>query len=222
MATALLILALSCCSTAMATAANANDSSVWIGSSDEHIDASSTSSNTNNNSNLRLRGRDTHSHSSSEPHLGATQQQQQQQQVQHVPKKSSDNHPTHQAFVQNLLANQGCPPTSSCGDVCYVLTIAAASDLHSVAIGKTKQPSHHWHDPASFWQAGVCNAKSQCVTVNPFDKHHTFDDLAATLADVERECERNVGMASMFLLAKAMEPPAWSCNTGVAYPNALV
>ncbi len=210
MATALLILALSC-STAMATV-TANDSSVWIGSSDEHNDTTSSTGN-----NLRLRGGQVmHSHSSD---LEATQQTAQH----HVSKKpSSDDHPNQQAFVQHMLSNQGCPPTSTCGDVCYVLTISAASDLHSVAIGKTKTPSHHWHDPASFWQAGVCNAKSQCVTVNPFDKHHTFEDLAAKLAEVERECERNVGMASMFLLAKAMEPPAWSCNTGVAYPNALV
>eukprot|EP00984_Skeletonema_dohrnii_P029058 scaffold19398_cov76-Skeletonema_dohrnii-CCMP3373.AAC.3 len=133
--------------------------------------------------------------------------QQKATQPQHVPKKSTNNHPIQQSFAQNMLTNQGCPPTSSCGDVCYVLTIAAASDLHSVATGNTKQSSHHWHDPASFWRPGVCNAKSQCVSVNPFDKHHTFNDLAITLAEVERECERSVGMASMFLLAKAMEPP---------------
>jgi len=153
---------------------------------------------------------------SSEPHQEATQPQ-------HAAKKSNNIHSIQQkSFAQKMLTNQGCPPTSSCGDICYVLTIAAASDLHSVAIGTTKQPSHHWHDPASFWRTGVCNAKSQCVSVNPFDKKHSFDDLASTLADVERECERSVGMASMFLLAKAMEPPTWSCNTGVAYPNALV
>eukprot|EP00984_Skeletonema_dohrnii_P016023 scaffold7024_cov94-Skeletonema_dohrnii-CCMP3373.AAC.1 len=210
---ALLILVLSCCTTSIATTvpANSNDSSVRIGSADEHIGGSSGFSNTNN-SNLRgMR--------SSEPHQEATQPQQQ-----HAAKKSSiNNHPIQQqSFAQNMLTNQGCPPTSSCGDICYVLTIAAASDLHSVAIGTSKQPSHHWHDPASFWRTGVCNTKSQCVSVNPFDKKHSFDDLASALADVERECERSVGMASMFLLAKAMEPPIWSCNTGVAYPNALV
>ena len=215
--TALLILVLSCCTTTTAVAttvpANSNDSSVRMGSADEHIGGSSAFSN-NNNSNLRgMR--------SSEPHQEATQPQ-------HAAKKSTNNHlhqqqqQQQQSFAQNMLTNQGCPPTSSCGDICYVLTIAAASDLHSVAIGTTKQPSHHWHDPASFWRTGVCNAKSQCVSVNPFDKKHSFDDLASTLADVERECERSVGMASMFLLAKAMEPPTWSCNTGVAYPNALV
>jgi hypothetical protein len=121
-----------------------------------------------------------------------------------------------------MLANQGCPPTSSCGDVCYVLTVAAASDLHSVAVGTTNRPSHHWHEPSSFWRAGICNAKAQCVSVNPFDKSHTFNDLASTLANVERECERSVGMASMFLLAKAMDPATRSCDHGVSYPNALV
>jgi hypothetical protein len=208
MATALLILALSFC-TAMATTITANNndpSSVRIGSADEHSGGSPASSNTNISNRLR----------------GSPEHQQEATQPQHIPKKSNNNHPIQQSFAQNMLTNQGCPPTSSCGDVCYVLTIAAASDLHSVAIGNTKQSSHHWHDPASFWRPGVCNAKSQCVSVNPFDKHHTFNDLASTLAEVERECERSLGMASMFLLAKAMEPPTWSCNSGVAYPNALV
>ena len=52
--TALLILVLSCCTTAVATAvpANSNESSVRIGSADEHIGGSSAVSNTNN-SNLR-------------------------------------------------------------------------------------------------------------------------------------------------------------------------
>eukprot|EP00985_Skeletonema_marinoi_P007146 scaffold3121_cov211-Skeletonema_marinoi.AAC.15 len=209
MATALLILALPSF-TAMATTitANNNDPSVRIGSADEHSGGSPASSNTNNSN--RLRG------------MRSSDLQQEATQPQHVSKNSTNNHPIQQSFAQNMLTNQGCPPTSSCGDVCYVLTIAAASDLHSVATGNTKQSSHHWHDPASFWRPGVCNAKSQCVSVNPFDKHHTFNDLASTLAEVERECERSLGMASMFLLAKAMEPPTWSCNSGVAYPNALV
>jgi len=106
-----------------------------------------------------------------------------------------------QTFAHNMLTNQGCPPPSTCGDICYVLTIETASDLHSVAIGRSDHLSHHWH-----WRTGVCNAKSQCVAVNPFDRHHNFDDLANTLADVERECERSFGMATMFVLAKAMEP----------------
>ncbi len=121
--------------------------------------------------------------------------------------KSSSN--SLRTFAHNMLTNQGCQPTTSCGDICYVLTTAAASDLHSVAIGTSEQPTHHWHDPTSFWRTGICNAKSQCISVNPFDKDHNFDDLANTLADVERECERSVGMATMFVLAKAMEPPAW-------------
>ena len=47
------------------------------------------------------------------------------------------------------------------------------------------------------------------MSVNPFDTKHDFDDLTETLVEVERECERSVGMATMFVLAKAMEPPAW-------------
>ena len=121
----------------------------------------------------------------------------------------SGNNPI-QTFAVNMLQSQGCPvSTSSCGDICYVLTPAAASDLHSVAIGASNTPHHHWHDPTSFWTTGVCNGKSQCVSVNPFDDDHNFDDLANTLLDVEKECERSVGMATMFILAKAMEPPAW-------------
>eukprot|EP00984_Skeletonema_dohrnii_P022802 scaffold11910_cov104-Skeletonema_dohrnii-CCMP3373.AAC.6 len=201
MATALLILTLSR-STAMATMVNTNDSSVLIGSAVEHSGGPAASSNTKDSN---LRGIPS-----------ASETQQEATQPQHTPKKYQ------QSFAQNMLTNQGCLPTSSCGDVCYVLTVAAASDLHSVTIGTTNQPSHHWHDPASFWRMGVCNAKSQCVSVNPFDKRHTFDDLANTLADVERQCERSLGMANMFLLAKAMEPPTWSCDAGVSYPNALV
>ena len=123
--------------------------------------------------------------------------------------KNKKNNPI-QTFAVNMLQSQGCPvSTSSCGDICYVLTPAAASDLHSVAIGTSNTPHHHWHDPTSFWTTGVCNGKSQCVSVNPFDDDHNFDDLANTLLDVEKECERSVGMATMFILAKAMEPPAW-------------
>ena len=204
MATALLILTLSrSTATAMATMVNTNDSSVLIGSADEHSGGLAVSSNTKDSN---LRGIPS----------SASETQQEATQPQHAPKKYQ------QSFAQNMLTNQGCLPTSSCGDVCYVLTVAAASDLHSVTIGTTNQPSHHWHDPASFWRMGVCNVKSQCVSVNPFDKRHTFDDLASTLADVERQCERSLGMANMFLLAKAMEPPAWSCDAGVSYPNALV
>ena len=45
----------------------------------------------------------------------------------------SGNNPI-QTFAVNMLQSQGCPvSTSSCGDICYVLTPAAASDLHSVA-----------------------------------------------------------------------------------------
>uniref|UniRef100_A0A7S2KXA6 Uncharacterized protein n=1 Tax=Skeletonema marinoi TaxID=267567 RepID=A0A7S2KXA6_9STRA len=208
MATALLILALSSC-TAMATTITANNndpSSVRIGSADEHSGGSPSSSTTINSNRLR----------------GSPEHQQEATQPQHVSKKSTNNHPIQQSFAQNMLTNQGCPPTSSCGDVCYVLTVAAASDLHSVAVGTTNRPSHHWHEPSSFWRAGICNAKAQCVSVNPFDKSHTFNDLASTLANVERECERSVGMASMFLLAKAMDPTTRSCDHGVSYPNALV
>jgi len=121
------------------------------------------------------------------------------------------NHPL-QTFAHNMLTNQGCPPspTSNCGDICYVLTTDAASDLHSVAIGTSSQPTHHWHDPTTFWHVGVCNSKRQCISsVNPFDGDHNFDDLTNALSTVERECGRSVGMASMFVLAKAMEPPAW-------------
>jgi hypothetical protein len=130
-----------------------------------------------------------------------------------------------QAFAHNMLIHQGCPPppppTSSssttttttnnyCGDICYVLTTDAASDLHSVAIGTTSQPTFHWHDPTTFWHVGICNSKSQCVSsVNPFDGNHDFDNLMTALTNVERECGKSVGMASMFVLAKAMEPPAW-------------
>mmetsp|Transcript_28814 Transcript_28814/g.43532 ORF Transcript_28814/g.43532 Transcript_28814/m.43532 type:complete len:277 (+) Transcript_28814:63-893(+) len=123
---------------------------------------------------------------------------------------TSTNNPL-QKFAQNMLTNQGCPPTptTSCGDICYVLTPSAATDLHSVAIGTTLTPTHHWHDPTTFWSTGVCNAKSQCVSVNPFDMTHDFDDLESTLVEVERECGRSLGMATMFVLAKAMEPPSW-------------
>eukprot|EP00984_Skeletonema_dohrnii_P022799 scaffold11910_cov104-Skeletonema_dohrnii-CCMP3373.AAC.3 len=207
---ALLTLALSY-STTMATTVIANGW-VWKESADETDDHIGGSPDSSNNPNLR----GLHS-SASEPQQEATQPQ-------HVPQKSTDNKQLQETFLQNMLTNQGCPPTSSCGDVCYVLTVAAASDLHSVAVGTTNRPSHHWHEPSSFWRAGICNAKAQCVSVNPFDKSHTFNDLASTLANVERECERSVGMASMFLLAKAMDPTTRSCDHGhsVSYPNALV
>ena len=52
-------------------------------------------------------------------------------------------------------------------------------------------------------------AKSQCVTVNPFDTKHDFDDLTGMLEKVEQDCERSLGMATMFVLTKAMKPPAW-------------
>lgn len=151
---ALLILALSCCA-AMATTVTANDPSVWIESADELIDRSSAPSI---NSNLRRGIR------SLDPQQGAMQPQ-------HVPSQQcTTQNPLQQTFAQNMLTNQGCGPTSSCGDICYVLTIEAASDLHSVVTGKTtNKTSHHWHDPNSFWRTGICNAKSQCVSVNPFD-----------------------------------------------------
>ena len=47
------------------------------------------------------------------------------------------------------------------------------------------------------------------MSVNPFDMSHDFDDLSETLVEVERECGRSLGMATMFVLAKAMEPPSW-------------
>ena len=139
----------------------------------------------------------------------ALEQQQEEKQPQHASKTS---------FVQNMLINQGCPPTSSCGDVCYVLTISAASDLHYVATGKANHTRHHWNDPASFWRAGVCNSKAQCISVNPFDKNrnHSFDELASTLAQIEKECDRSIGMASLFLLAKAMDPFTRSCHNSVS------
>jgi len=127
---------------------------------------------------------------------------------------SNPNSNPLQKFAQNMLTSQGCPPTATttCGSICYVLTPEAASDLHSVATGLSTTPTHHWHDPTSFWSTGVCNAKSQCVSVNPFDVRHDFDDLKNVLEGVERECDGRggvVGMGTMFVLAKAMEPPAW-------------
>ncbi len=51
------------------------------------------------------------------------------------------------------------------------------------------------------------------MSVNPFDVRHDFDDLRSVLEGVERECDGKggvvVGMGTMFVLAKAMEPPAW-------------
>ena len=47
------------------------------------------------------------------------------------------------------------------------------------------------------------------MSVNPFDVSHDFDDLQGVLEGVEKECGRSVGMGTMFVLAKAMEPPAW-------------
>ena len=47
------------------------------------------------------------------------------------------------------------------------------------------------------------------MSVNPFDVSHDFDDLERVLVEVERECGKSVGMGTMFVLAKAMEPPAW-------------
>ena len=213
-----LALSSSCdCGAAAAVTANVDNVGSTIGGSsssstttdsNDIIEASSSTSN--------IRGG---IRSSPEP-----QAQAQAQQAYHVPigsdkpklrskknikKKNTSGNPI-QTFAVNMLQSQGCPvSTSSCGDICYVLTPAAASDLHSVAIGASNTPHHHWHDPTSFWTTGVCNGKSQCVSVNPFDDDHNFDDLANTLLDVEKECERSVGMATMFILAKAMEPPAW-------------
>lgn len=201
----LLTLTLSC-HTMMATTVIANGW-VWKGSADESDEHVGDSSEYPDNSYSNRRGL----------RSSASELQQQATQAQHF----ADSKQLQETYVQNMLTNQGCPPTSSCGDVCYVLTLAAASDLHSVAIGETNQPSHGWHKPASFWKVGVCNAKAQCVSVNPFDKSHTFHDLASTVAEVEKECDRSVGMASMFLLAKAMDPAARSCDPSVAYPNAL-
>ena len=56
-------------------------------------------------------------------------------------------------------------------------------------------PTHHCHDPNSFWNTDVSNAKSQSVNVNPFDVSH----------EVDEDC----GDGAMFVLAKAMENPAW-------------
>ena len=216
-----LALSSSCgCGAAAAMTANVDNVGSTIGGSSsttttDSNDIEEASSSASNNIRGGIR-------SSPEP-----QAQAQAQQAYHVPigsdkpklrsKKKKKNKSTSgsgsnpiQTFAVNMLQSQGCPvSTSSCGDICYVLTPAAASDLHSVAIGTSNTPHHHWHDPKSFWTTGVCNGKSQCVSVNPFDDDHNFDDLANTLLDVEKECERSVGMATMFILAKAMEPPAW-------------
>ena len=144
-------------------------------------------------------------------------------------KTKSQNTAALQTFAKNMLTNQGCPPAphSTCGDICYVLTPEAATDLHSVvATSSSSQtthtkhhyPTHHWHNPTTFWTTGVCNAKSQCISVNPFDREHDFHELQRTLDEVERECERRVGMGTLFVLAKAMEPPpdvAWLLRNDV-------
>jgi hypothetical protein len=204
-AIALLFLVLSCCTTAATAAVTSNDRSIEA------------------EADYYLRGiRSAETEPPQQQEASALPTQPQPQHVphpQHVPlgsdklklrQKNKKGKPPSsnplQTFAHNMLTNQGCTsPTSTCGDICYVLTIATASDLHSVVIGTSDHLSHHWHDPTSFWRTGVCNAKSQCIAVNPFDRHHNFDDLANTLADVERECERSVGMAAMFVLAKAME-----------------
>ncbi len=201
----LLIFALSWCScTTMATTVIAND---WVETDNdkhERIDIGGSSESINNHRR--------HIRSSLSASVSIDLQQEPTQ-PEHETKKFTDIKQAQENFLQAMLMNQGCPPTSSCGDVCYVLTISAASDLHSVASGTNDEPSHHWNEPGSFWNAGVCNSKAQCVSVNPFDRHHTYNDLASKLAEVERECERSVGMASMFLLAKAMDPHARSCDT---------
>ncbi len=188
----------------MATTVIANDW-VWDASAENEHDHIGGSSDSAINNHLR-RIRSSASSVSIELQQEATDPE-------HETKKFTDIKQAQENFLQAMLMNQGCPPTSSCGDVCYVLTINAASDLHSVASGTNDEPSHHWNEPSSFWSAGVCNSKAQCVSVNPFDRHHTYNDLASKLAEVERECERSVGMASMFLLAKAMDPHARSCDT---------
>ena len=189
----------------MATTVIANDW-VWNESAENEHDHIGGSSDAAVNNHLR------HIRSSASVSIDI-ELQQEATNPEHETKKLTDIKQAQENFLQAMLMNQGCPPTSSCGDVCYVLTISAASDLHSVASGTNDEPSHHWNEPGSFWNAGVCNAKAQCVSVNPFDRHHTYNDLASKLAEVERECERSVGMASMFLLAKAMDPHARSCDT---------
>ena len=195
------------CYTAMATTVIANGW-VWNGSAEETQEHDEEFSALPNNSNLRLRGI-----SSPEPQKEAMQPQQ------HV----SNNHLLKQTFVHNMLENQGCTPTSSCGDVCYVLTIAAAADLHSVAAGKSNRAKHHWHNPESFWRLGVCDADKRCESVNPYDKKHDFKALEDTLSDVEGQCGRKISAATRLLLVKAMD--AAGCDhsvAGASYPNALV
>ena len=189
---------------------------------DDHNHSTTTTTTANTNSNLRG--------IPSYHQFGERERQRQRSHAQKNIKGGSSSSEDHgsdkkvvkQSLAHNMLINQGCPQTSSCGDVCYVLTVEAATDLHSVTTGKRNKPTHHWHDPSSFWRMGVCNAKSQCVSVNPFDKHHNFDDLARILADVEKECDRSMAAANIFLLAKAMEPPDYSCDAAVSYPDALM